>query len=94
MVELGEIEPTEETLRQWWEQVKESLLEEFIQDHPGERPAAWWRFDKPAEPFLIVGKYCFPPYDDIEESHFDYLVRNGLLTDNEIEIRRSRSIAV
>lgn len=30
-----------------WEELSDELLPEFIADHPGTRPAAWWLFDAP-----------------------------------------------
>ena len=32
-----------------WKALRAEILPAFIRDHPGERPASWWRFDMPAD---------------------------------------------
>lgn len=34
-----------EAIRVCWEEHREHVLEDFINEHPGERPWAWWKFD-------------------------------------------------
>jgi len=36
---------SEEERRELWNQNKKTLLAEYIRDHPGERPHAWWTYD-------------------------------------------------
>ena len=36
-----------EGLEDTWNEHKESILKDYIKQHPGKRPWAWWRFDAP-----------------------------------------------
>jgi hypothetical protein len=36
-----------DAMREGWEALRDTLLPEFIAEHPGERPYAWWKFDAP-----------------------------------------------
>jgi hypothetical protein len=39
--------PSQPTIRDWWGVCRERILARWIQEHPGTRPAHWWRFDAP-----------------------------------------------
>ena len=39
-----------ERIRLAWLQHRSTLLQEWIKQHPGTRPWAWWKFDSPKEP--------------------------------------------
>jgi hypothetical protein len=45
---------TIERMSHAWEQLADVILPEFIAEHPGRRPWAWWRFDAPAPRRLLV----------------------------------------
>ena len=38
---------TVEELRSLWAENRGDVLQQFIKEHPGERPCAWWQFDAP-----------------------------------------------
>ena len=45
-----------------WDELRGELLPKYIQDHPGRRPWAWWKFDAPApRRRCLTGN---DPYDD------------------------------
>ena len=56
--------------REVWCDLREQLLAEWVSEHPGTRPFAWWTYDAP-EP-LGEG-----------ESQVQYLTRLGLMDANE-----------
>src|SRR5262245_10804497 len=37
----------DDAIRKAWEELKHQVLQEFVREHPGERPWAWWQFDAP-----------------------------------------------
>lgn len=41
-------------LRAAWDSARDEVLAEWIRDHPGTRPWAWWRFDAPREPLTLA----------------------------------------
>lgn len=91
---------TEEELREAWEQLRETILADFIAKNPGRRPWAWWEYDAP-EPrrqiapgpkpvgddrwFGMPRCYRGVPPPEMYESEADYLDRLELLTDQERE---------
>ena len=64
-------------LRDAWSQVGEEITADFIADHPGFRPAAYWRFE---------AADLQPRRED--ESEPAYLRRLGLLTEGEKAVER------
>jgi hypothetical protein len=36
-----------DAMRKAWEELRHELLPEWIREHPGTRPYAWWKFDAP-----------------------------------------------
>lgn len=46
--------PSDEQLVEYWEKMREEILAEYISQHPGTRPWAWWHFEAP-EPRRMVG---------------------------------------
>lgn len=54
----------------YWESIKAQFLREWIKEHPCTRPYIWWQLDAP-EPLLE------------NETEFEYLQRNELLTGGE-----------
>jgi hypothetical protein len=47
-----------EALREVWNRARGEVLGAWLKDHPGTRPAVWWRFDAPRQP---MGRWpdCF-----------------------------------
>jgi|ERR1039458_9154775 hypothetical protein len=39
-----------EALRELWDRARGEVLTGWLRDHPGTRPAVWWRFDAPRQP--------------------------------------------
>jgi hypothetical protein len=81
-----------------WRMHRTVLLLEFIGEHPGRRPFAWWQWEKPAgllrrqiygpKPLVDspvhVGAPChWPSKNLIFESQVEFLQRNHLLTRGE-----------
>jgi len=54
-----------------WRAIRSDILADWIREHPGTRPAAWWRYDAP-EPRLRVGGIgdVVPAYDFPDNLHF------------------------
>ena len=67
-------QPTDADLRLLWKVHGPRLTPGFIEQHPGQRPATWWRLEAP-EPRRIG--------PDGPESETTYLDRHGLLTEAE-----------
>lgn len=44
---FGQVDHSGEKLKPAWEELKHQVLPEFVRQHPGERPWAWWEFDAP-----------------------------------------------
>jgi hypothetical protein len=40
-----------------WRAVRDDLLRDWIQEHPGTRPAAWWKYDAPKQAAPKVPKW-------------------------------------
>ena len=81
----------------WWE-LRDELLSTWIEQHPGTRPYAWWRFESPElrrqmEPgpesigppdwFGCPSSFRGMPHDGMFETEGEYLDRLGLLTPGE-----------
>lgn len=67
------LDPAE--MRAAWETYSEDLLADFIPEHPGFRPAAYWRWSAPE-----------PRREG--ESEPAYLLRHGLLTEGGVNTER------
>jgi len=65
-----------------WEQHRDELLEEFAEQHPGQRPKYWWTHDAP-EPRRKVREGTDPLKPLVIESQASYLKRCGLLLPGE-----------
>ena len=56
--EVLDLEQHEEKLRSVWESVETELLDRWIADKPGTRPAIWWRVVAPRQPVgTFPGRY-------------------------------------
>ena len=81
----------------WWE-LRDELLPTWIEQHPGTRPYAWWRFEAPdsrrqvspgaesigpADWFGCPSSFRAMPHDEMFETEGEYLDRLGLLTPHE-----------
>ena len=81
----------------WWE-LRDELLPTWIEQHPGTRPYAWWRFEVPeprrqvspgpesigpADWFGCPSSFRGMPQDGMFETEGEYLDRLGLLTPGE-----------
>jgi len=81
----------------WWE-LREKLLPTWIEQHPGTRPYAWWKFEAPeprrqvapgpesigpANWFGCPSSFQGVPGDGMFETEGEYLDRLGLLTPHE-----------
>jgi hypothetical protein len=51
-----------EAMRKAWDELRHELLPQWIAEHPGTRPAAWWRFDAPERRQRTDG--IVHPFDD------------------------------
>lgn len=58
-----------------WRELRDELLPQWIKDHPGSRPWAWWKIDAPG------------PRGE-SETETDYLRRHGLLTAAELKLSK------
>jgi len=63
---------TDNERRRLWEQVRDQLVAEFIEAHPGCRPWAWWRFDAPPE-----RRRRIRPADAMTPANFDWALAKG-----------------
>lgn len=60
----------EPAARAAWEILREQIMADWIAQHPGQRPWAWWRFDAPERRRRIDG--IQHPFDDrIRKKKFD-----------------------
>jgi hypothetical protein len=50
-----------------WQALRDELLPEFIAEHPGQRPWAWWAFDAPERRRRLDGVHPF----DIEGEFYE-----------------------
>jgi hypothetical protein len=87
-----------------WDAHGEQLLAEFVAEHPGTRPWAWWKFAAPGLPERLGGTgdvwhagievYAIEPGDPEDPPVFEsvpgFLRRHGLLT--SVERRRLRAV--
>lgn len=76
----------EDDMREGWESVREGMLPNWIRDHPGTRPYAWWKFDSPVRVtwHTRVGEHAFVSVaGGAPEPQRDFLERFGLLTQTE-----------
>lgn len=65
---------TEAQLHELWAEHREDILPDYIREHPGCRPWAWWRWDRQMErPRQLGGR----------PAETEYLIAHGLLTDAE-----------
>jgi len=85
--------------RRTWDSVKDQVLAEWIQQHPGTRPGAWWKFEapgprqrvpnKPINWGVLVPDYCFGVAvigePAVYESQAAFLRRHGLLDASETQ---------
>ena len=78
-----------------WSELRDELLPTWVEQHPGTRPYAWWRFEAP-EPrrqvssgpeslgpatwFGCPSSFRGMPHDGMFETEAEYLERLGLLT--------------
>lgn len=46
-----------------WRQHRADILSEFIREHPGQRPSAWWRYDAPEPGRRRLGGIGAPSYE-------------------------------
>jgi len=91
-----ELSPDE--LADAWEELRETIMRDFIAKNPGHRPWAWWEWDSPAELRLEAAPGTEPVGDERwfgkppcyaglptpeYESEADYLERHDLLTEAE-----------
>ena len=78
-----------------WMELRDELLPTWIEQHPGTRPYAWWRFEAPeprrqvspgpeslgpATSFGCPSLFRGIPHDGMFETEAEYLERLGLLT--------------
>ena len=56
--------PDNRSMQEGWESLRAEILPEWIREHPGRRPYAWWRFDAPEPRRRIDGR--LHPFDDPE----------------------------
>ncbi len=85
-----------------WRTNRDALLRDYIKEHPGRRPYAWWELDAPEPRRLLSGRvevvdeelyFGLPRRTSVayEEKQFEgqtaYLDRLGLLTKNEKKLR-------
>ncbi len=61
---LRQVDHDGDALRPEWEKRRDVLLPQFIKEHPGERPWAWWAFDAPGRRELAHGDGRPHPFDD------------------------------
>ncbi len=40
----------EATIRAAWRELRDTILAGWVEEQPGKRPSAWWRFDAPRQP--------------------------------------------
>lgn len=79
----------EEEEKKAWVQNRDRLLAEYIKEHPGSRPAAFWKFDC-AKDLRVVGESSWPDSKGVWhtkkefESGFEFLKRKGLLRPGEV----------
>ena len=66
--EFGPLFRDREALEEAWEVAGEEFLAKYIQEHPGERPWAWWEFEA-KHPYM--------------ENEAEYLTRHKLWTRGE-----------
>jgi hypothetical protein len=74
------------TPRDLWEVFGDAVLAEWIEQRPGSRPSAWWRFVATAisrEPWMPIEDSGYAGHAPSPDVQRDYLARHGLLTDRE-----------
>jgi len=63
-----------DAMREGWEVLRDTILPEFIAEHPGQRPFAWWLFDSPERRQRSDG--IVHPFDDRKrKQHVDEVSR-------------------
>ena len=50
-------------MRTAWQALRDELLADWIAEHPGTRPAAWWLFDSPEPRRRLNGQH---PFDNLD----------------------------
>ncbi|MFA9477109.1 hypothetical protein ACERK3_02260 [Phycisphaerales bacterium AB-hyl4] len=64
--------PCDTERRRAWEVLRDDLLPEWIADHPGTRPWAWWRYDAPERRQRVDGPPH--PFDNPERiEHIEHI---------------------
>lgn len=59
---------TEADERECWEALKDEVMAEWVQENPGTRPWAWWKYEEPERRRRIDGKPH--PFDNPERQRF------------------------
>ncbi|MDZ4779595.1 MAG: hypothetical protein SGJ19_05025 [Planctomycetia bacterium] len=73
---------TEDDWREAWQAMKDELLPAFIQQCPGQRPWAWWKFEATERRQPADGKPH--PFDDPErQAHLDRIAASMPVEDRE-----------
>jgi len=88
----------DEQLRGLWEAYGHQLLADWILEHPGTRPWAWWKYSAPAEPRRRIGGIGTPrrgsPFWFGKPGQFegDYVVANPPTWEPEVEYLRRHGL--
>ena len=76
--ELGE--PDEDLARKAWEANEGAILEDWIREHPGTRPFAWWRWSAPEPRRRMLGERLGHrrPEANLEAYYLEFLINSHL----------------
>jgi hypothetical protein len=61
----GAFNGAEIAMRHAWDSLRDELLQQWIAEHPGTRPWAWWKFDAPELRRRVNGVH---PFENVERT--------------------------